>query len=85
MQRPIERRLSDEPIEATREEPEHGPIQEPAKPAVPSRRVLGNVQAASKGPTAYAKRAVRRKVYRRTSTATGRALRAFGLQGKRRR
>ncbi|MGH9129908.1 MAG: hypothetical protein ACRDY2_13350 [Acidimicrobiales bacterium] len=47
--------------------------------------MLGNVQAASKGPTAYAKRAVRRKVYRRTSTATGRALRAFGLQGKRRR
>ncbi len=48
-------------------------------------RLLGNVQAAEKGPTSYVKRAVRRKVYARTNTATGRLLRALGLQGTRRR
>lgn len=48
-------------------------------------RALGNVQAARKGPAAYAKRRVRRVVYRKTNATTGRFLRALGLQGKRRR
>ncbi len=48
-------------------------------------RSLGNFQAMSKGPTAYAKRRVRRVVYRRTNSITARLLRSFGLQGQRRR
>jgi hypothetical protein len=38
-------------------------------------RDLGNVEAASKGPAAYGKRMVRRKVYRRTNRTTGGFLR----------
>lgn len=48
-------------------------------------RTLGNIQAARKGPAAYAKRRVRRIVYRRTNATTRRFLRALGLQAKRRR
>ena len=40
-------------------------------------RDLGNVQAAEKGPTAYGKRAVRRKVYRRSNTVVGQVMRVF--------
>jgi hypothetical protein len=42
-------------------------------------RDLGNVQAASKGPTSYGKRVVRRKVYRSTNGALGRLLKGLGL------
>jgi hypothetical protein len=42
-------------------------------------RDLGNVEAASKGPTSYGKRIVRRKVYRSTNGVTGRFLRKLGL------
>jgi hypothetical protein len=40
-------------------------------------RDLGNVQAAEKGPTAYGKRVVRRKVYRRSNTVVGSVMRVF--------
>jgi hypothetical protein len=36
---------------------------------------LGNIQATEKGPGAYGRRVVRRKVYRRTNGVTGRFLR----------
>jgi len=42
-------------------------------------RDLGNVEAASKGPTSYGKRVVRRNVYRRTNGLTRKFLRRFGL------
>jgi hypothetical protein len=42
-------------------------------------RDLGNVQAATKGPTAYSKRVVRRSIYRSTNRALGKSLRSFGL------
>ena len=42
-------------------------------------RDVGNVQAASKGPGSYAKRIVRRKVYRTTNGLTHTLLREFGL------
>jgi hypothetical protein len=42
-------------------------------------RDLGNVQAASRGPGSYAKRVVRRKVYRTTNGMTRHLLRSFGL------
>jgi hypothetical protein len=42
-------------------------------------RDLGNVQAASKGPTSYGRRVVRRKVYRTTNGMTRHLLRGFGL------
>ena len=42
-------------------------------------RDLGNIEAAEKGPASYGKRVVRRKVYRKTNTATGKFLRRFGL------
>jgi hypothetical protein len=38
-------------------------------------RDLGNVEAADKGPTAYGKRVIRRKVYRSTNKVTGSFLR----------
>jgi hypothetical protein len=38
-------------------------------------RDLGNVEAVEKGPTAYGKRVVRRKVYRKTNGVTGGFLR----------
>jgi hypothetical protein len=40
-------------------------------------RDLGNVEAASKGPGAYGKRIVRRKVYRSTNGALGRILKSI--------
>ena len=42
-------------------------------------RDLGNVQAASKGPTSYGKRLVRRKVYRSTNGVLGRLLKGLGF------
>jgi len=42
-------------------------------------RIMGNVQAAAKGPGAYAKRYVRRKSYAKTNAATRAILRSFGL------
>ncbi|HEX3796138.1 MAG TPA: hypothetical protein VHV57_16720 [Acidimicrobiales bacterium] len=42
-------------------------------------RDLGNVEAASKGPTAYGKRVARRKVYAKTNGLTGRFLKKLGL------
>ena len=42
-------------------------------------RDLGNVQAAEKGPTSYAKRVARRKVYRTTNGMTRHLLKDFGL------
>jgi hypothetical protein len=42
-------------------------------------RDLGNVQAAEKGPRAYANRTVRRKVYRTTNGLTRHLLKGFGL------
>ena len=43
-------------------------------------RRSNNVRAASRGPSAYAKRAVRRKTYSKGMGATGRFLRTFGLK-----
>ena len=40
-------------------------------------RDMGNIEAASKGPTAYGKRVVRRKVYARTNGMVGKLLRGF--------
>jgi hypothetical protein len=48
-------------------------------------RDLGNVEAAAHGPTALAKRQVRRRAYRTTNRSLGGLLRAFGLSGGRRR
>jgi hypothetical protein len=42
-------------------------------------RLLGNVQAASRGPGAYAQRYARRKVYSRTNSFTHSILRAISL------
>ena len=42
-------------------------------------RIMGNVQAAAKGPGAYAKRYVRRKSYAKTNAATRAILRSLGL------
>lgn len=42
-------------------------------------RDLGNVQAAEKGPSSYAKRVARRKVYRRTNGMTRHLLKGLGL------
>ena len=40
-------------------------------------RDLGNIEAAEKGPTAYGKRVVRRKVYAKTNGALSRVLRGI--------
>jgi len=48
-------------------------------------RDLGNVEAASKGPGSFAKRQIRRSVYRRTNRGLGGFLRALGLGPNRRR
>jgi hypothetical protein len=42
-------------------------------------RISNNVRAASRGPTAYAKRVVRRKVYGKEMSFTRRLLKGFGL------
>ena len=42
-------------------------------------RILGDVQAAARGPIPYAKRYARRKVYSRTSAFTGSILRPIYL------
>lgn len=42
-------------------------------------RMLGNVEAAAKGPGAYAKRYARRRTYATTNTITRSFLRALGL------
>jgi len=46
-------------------------------------RELGNVHAASRGPSAYGRRVVRRSVYRSTNRVTGSFLRGLGLQERR--
>ena len=43
-------------------------------------RLSNNIRAADKGPTAYAKRLVRRKAYGKSMSATGRLLKLFGLK-----
>jgi hypothetical protein len=40
---------------------------------------MGNLQAAAKGPGAYAKRYARRKTYAKTNAATRTILRSLGL------
>jgi len=40
---------------------------------------MGNVTATSKGPAAYGKRLMRRKVYAKTNSALSRVLRSMGL------
>lgn len=42
-------------------------------------RASNNLRALSKGPTAYAKRAVRRKVYGKEMSLTRSLLKGFGL------
>ncbi|HEY5111744.1 MAG TPA: hypothetical protein VII67_05370 [Acidimicrobiales bacterium] len=42
-------------------------------------RLLGNVQAASRGPGAYAQRYARRKVYARTNSFTHSILKSISL------
>jgi hypothetical protein len=42
-------------------------------------RILGNVQAAAKGPSAYARRYARRRAYATTNGVTRSFLRALGL------
>lgn len=42
-------------------------------------RDLGNVQAASRGPSAYARRVARRKIYRTTNGLTRHLTRRLGL------
>ena len=42
-------------------------------------RDLGNVQAAEKGPSSYAKRVARRKIYAKSSGLDRRLIRSLGL------
>jgi len=42
-------------------------------------RVMGDLQAAEKGPTAYSKRVMRKSTYRRSNTMTRQLLRMVGL------
>lgn len=42
-------------------------------------RLLGDYNAARRGPASLGRREVRKSVYRRTNRATSRALRSFGL------
>ena len=42
-------------------------------------RVMGNIEAAAKGPTAFGKRVVRRKAYAKTNSLTRKLLRSLGL------
>lgn len=43
-------------------------------------RIMGDIEAAANGPSAFGKRVVRRRVYRTTNSLTARLLRALGLQ-----
>ncbi len=43
-------------------------------------RISNNARAASRGPAAYGRRVVRRKVYAKSMGATGKLLRLFGLK-----
>ncbi len=43
-------------------------------------RASNNARAISRGPAAYGKRVVRRKVYGKSMGATGKLLRMFGLR-----
>ena len=43
-------------------------------------RTSNNLRAASRGPSAYAKRVVRRKVYGKSIGTTGKILKMFGLK-----
>lgn len=47
-------------------------------------RLSDTLRAAGRGPAALAKRQVRRRVYRKSSTVTGTLLRTLGMQGKHR-
>ena len=42
-------------------------------------RLLGDIEAAEKGPGAYVKRRARRSIYRRTNSATRKLTRWLGL------
>jgi len=42
-------------------------------------RIMGDVQAAQKGPTAYGKRVMRKSMYRRSNSLTRQLLRMVGL------
>jgi len=42
-------------------------------------RVMGDLQAAEKGPTAYGKRVMRKQMYRRSNSLTRQLLRMVGL------
>ncbi len=42
-------------------------------------RLMGNAQAAARGPTAYGKRVIRRKAYSKTNGALSRVLKSLGL------
>jgi hypothetical protein len=42
-------------------------------------RIMGDVEAMQKGPTAYGKRVMRKKMYRRSNSATRELLRMVGL------
>jgi len=42
-------------------------------------RIMGDVEAAEKGPTAYGKRLARKSMYRRSNSATRQLLRMVGL------
>jgi stalled ribosome alternative rescue factor ArfA len=44
-----------------------------------SARDLGNIEAAERGPGSYARRVVRRRVYRTTNGMTRHLLRSLGL------
>lgn len=43
-------------------------------------RASNNLKAASRGPAAYGKRVVRRKVYSKSMGTTGKLLKMFGLK-----
>jgi hypothetical protein len=42
-------------------------------------RIMGDLEAAQKGPTAYGKRVMRKRMYRRSNSLTRHLLRMVGL------
>jgi len=42
-------------------------------------RIMGDVEAMQQGPTAYGKRVLRKRMYRRSNSATRQLLRMVGL------